>query len=357
MIIDCSYLKRFKKIIDRLKDPNQPIFDSILLDFKNQVATFGSQKGFGKIKMPVTGANGTEKPFFVNAVAFLAVVEVFPTLELDGYAFKSGSDNLFEVAHFEDESFDYPDFIQSSDDLSFKITKPILSVIKRAGSFTEEDSSASLNGVFFLNGHVYGTNKSRMYEEYVEDCKDVTLGFPRSVWETLVLDVMEGSLTVKKNESQFFVSAGDEISIQFAMSNELSGPDVTTDKFKASYNHADKVYLDRNTLEELSAFFVPFVANVNGNRVKMIFSDKDIEILTEDGNRISRKMPLKQPLTGSLVGAHIWVSNAWLKAIVGSLPPGDTVVIQIDINRPTTNFFIEGKPDTHVIYSRLREES
>lgn len=355
MIIDASLIRKYQKIVTRMMDSNQPIFDSILLDFKNQVATFGSQKGFGTIKMPVTGASGDEKPFFVNTIAFLAVVEAFPVLELDGYTFKSGADNAFEIAHIEDDSFSYPDFIQSDDSLELALTKPILSAIKRAGSFTDPEAAASLNGVFILNGNIYGTNKLRMYVEYAESCKDITYAFPRSVWETLVLDVLGENLSVRKNESQFFITANDEISLQFAMSTELAGPDVTADRFVASYNHAEKITLDRATLGELSNFFVPFVAGVDSNRVRFIFNDTEMEIRSEDGNIISRKMPLTVSTPDYFKDQHVWISNSWLKTIMGVLPEGDKLVIQVNFEKPALNFFIEGKPEHHICYSRLKE--
>lgn len=354
MIIDCSFIRQYSKLVARLKDQNQPIFDSILLDFQNQCAMFGSQKGFGQIKMPVENLDPNVKPFFVNSVAFLAVVDSFPTLELDGYAFKSGEGNSFEVAHIEDDSFSYPDFIQTSDDTPFKLSKAMLSAIKRAGSFTDAEASASLNGVFILKGYLFGTNKVRFYQEYIDDLKDTTIAFPRAVWETLVLDVLEGDVTIKKNESQFFLSSGDAISLQFSLSNELTGPDVTSDKFKASYEHEEKITLDRSAFLELLSFFMPFVANSDNNRIQLVYHEDHLEIKTEDGNKISRRMPVVYSDFEKFRDKHIWVSCVWMRSIVSLLPEGDKVAFKTN-DKAAVCIRAEGNDNVTCIYSRLKE--
>jgi hypothetical protein len=55
MTINAELVAKHAKICERLKDDSQPIFDSAKLDFEHEVMTFGSQKGFGQIKMPVEG--------------------------------------------------------------------------------------------------------------------------------------------------------------------------------------------------------------------------------------------------------------------------------------------------------------
>jgi hypothetical protein len=42
----------------------------------------------------------------------LNIIKEFPVLELEGFIFKHGTDNLFNIAHLEDDT-EFPDFIDS----------------------------------------------------------------------------------------------------------------------------------------------------------------------------------------------------------------------------------------------------
>ena len=140
---------------------------------------------------------------------------------MDGYTFKSGSNNEFEIAHLDDD-FDYPSFNTVSSK-PFSCSKEIIAAIKRAGLYTDPDGNASLNGVFILNGSVAGTNKSRLCEEKIPELVGVDLNLPRPVWETMALEVLGDNLTIDNTSAdKFFISNGDEIIIQFATSSANS---------------------------------------------------------------------------------------------------------------------------------------
>jgi hypothetical protein len=320
------------------------------LDFENQRAIFGSQKGFGTIKMPVTGYDGSQKPFLVNLSSLLAIVSEFPVLELDGYTFKSGATNEFEIAHLDDD-FEYPEF-NSMSAKSFACSKEVISAIKRAGLYTDPDGNASLNGVFIINGSVAGTNKSRLCEEKLDELAGVDLNLPRSVWEIMALEVLGDNLTIDNSSAdKFFVANGDEITIQFAISSALKVPPITDPRFVEKYNHSSFVKVNKAAFAQIVSFMSPFVASATATRMQMIISEDEIELKTEDGNqRISRKITPIETTPGVYNGDKIWVSNEWIKTILSSLE-GETVVIQIDPASAALNFYTEEKPNLHIVYS------
>lgn len=354
MTVDCTYIRKYAKICDRLKDTNQPVFDSIKLDFANQKAIFGSQKGFGTIKMPVEGYDGTQKPFLVNLTSLLAIVSEFPVLELEGYTFKSGSNNEFEIAHLDDD-FDYPSFNTVSSK-PFSCSKEIIAAIKRAGLYTDPDGNASLNGVFILNGSVAGTNKSRLCEEKIPELVGVDLNLPRPVWETMALEVLGDNLTIDNTSAdKFFISNGDEIIIQFATSSVLKNPPISDPRFIEKYNHPSCIKVNKNAFAQIVSFMSPFVSSATATRMQMIITEDELELKTEDGNqRISRKIALNEATPGVYNGEKIWVSNEWIKTILSSLE-GETVVIQVDPASAALNFYTEEKPNLHIVYSKLAE--
>ena len=354
MTINAKLIAKYARICERLKDDSQPIYDSGLLDFEHGNITFGSQKGFGQIKMDVEGWDGKQRPFFINLNSFLNVIKEFPILELDGYKFKHGSDDSFEIAHLEDDAR-FPNFINSGRASPVKIDSAALSAIRKCGLFVDVDGQASLNGVFINNGNVWGTNKNRLCEEYVDSLANASLSLPRLVWETLVMDVLGEDLVIDKDGPSFFVSNGDEIKIQFAVNSNLDSPDIHNPNFIAKFDHPNYVTLDKAVFLGVINFIQPFVLSNASQRIQLIIGGASLEIKSEDnGNIISRKIPLIEKIGNVAVGSKIWVSTNWIKTILSVLG-GKTVKIQIDLTKPAVNVSSVEEPATHVVYCRLME--
>jgi hypothetical protein len=354
MTIDAKLIAKYAKVCERLKDDSQPVYDSGLLDFEQGTMTFGSQKGFGQIKMGVEGWDGVQKPFFVNLNSFLNVVKEFPVLELEGFKFRHGTDDVFEIAHMEDANR-FPDFISSGNAMPVKIDAAALSAIKKCGLFVDAAGEASLNGVFIKNGNVWGTNKNRLCEERVESLANADFALPRLAWETLILDVLGEDLVIDKDDSSFFVSSGDEIKIQFAVNSSLSSPDIHNPKFVSKFDHPNYITLNKAALLGVINFIQPFVLNSASQRIQFIIGDTLLEIKSEDsGNIISRKIPISGKAGGIDTGSKIWVSTNWIKTILGVID-GETVKIQIDLSQPAINLSSVENAATHVVYCRLTE--
>jgi len=354
MTINAKFIAKYAKICERLKDDSQPIYDSGLLDFEHGNMTFGSQKGFGQIKMEVEGWDGVQKPFFVNLNSFLNIVKEFPVLELDGFKFKHGTNDVFEIAHLEDDSR-FPDFINSGKASPIKIDVAALSAIKKCGLFTDVDGSASLNGVFIKDGNVWGTNANRLCEEHVDSLTNVNLALPRLVWETLIMDVLGEDLVIDNDVSSFFVSNGDEIKIQFAVSSVLSSPDIHNPSFVEKFDHQNYITLDKATFLGIINFIQPFVLTNASQRIQLIVEDNLLEVKSEDnGNIISQKIPILEKVGSIDIGSKMWVSTNWIKTILSVLG-GKTVKIQVDLTKPVINVSSVEEPSVHVVYCRLVE--
>lgn len=353
MTIDCSKIAKYAKICEKLKDDTQPIYDSGLLDFENQVMTFGSQKGFGQIKMPVSNWDGSQKPFFVNLNSLLNVVGEFPVLELEGFTFRHGEDT-FEIAHLEDDAR-FPSFITSDAQPHFTVDVDVLNAIKKCGLFVDVDGPASLNGVFIKNGSVWGTNKSRLCEEQVASLQNTDIALPRIVWETLVMDVLGQNLIIDKDAQAFFISNGDDIKLQFAVSSTLQSPDIHSENFVAKFNHSSYIVLDKNVLLNVMNFIQPFVTSSASQRIQFIIGDSLTVKSSDNGNIISRKIPILEK-----VGEYadddnkIWVSTNWIKTILSVLD-GDKVKFQIAMASPAVNISTTNDETSHVVYCRLVE--
>jgi hypothetical protein len=355
MIINAAFVAKYSKICERLKDDSQPIFDSAKLDFEHGTMIFGSQKGFGQIKMPVEGWDGKQQAFFVNLNSFLNVVKEFPVLELDGFTFKYGADNSFDISHLEDD-VGFPDFINSGNPTPFKLGKVELDAIKKCGLFVEADGQASLNGVFIKDGFVWGTCRNRLCEEKVDSFKNADLALPRMVWETLILDVLGEDLIIDKDDKSFFISNGEEIKIQFSVNSALSSPDIHSDKFVSSINHANFIVIDKATLLQVMNFIQPFVLSSPSQRIQFVISTTDVlEIKSEDNNNIiSRKIAILEKSGDLNDGDKVWVSANWIKTILSVLG-GKTIKMQIDMTKPAVNITSPEEPATHVVYCRLVE--
>lgn len=353
MTIDFSNVAKYARICEKLKDDTQPIYDSGLLDFEKQVLVFGSQKGFGEIKMPVTDWDGAQKPFFVNLNSLLNVISEFPILELTGYTFKH-IDDTFEIAHIEDDAR-FPSFIASESQSHLTLDANILNAIKRCGLFVDADTVASLNGIFVKDGSIWGTNKSRLYEEQVTSLANVDMALPRIVWETLAMDVLGDSLVIDKDDNAFFVSNDNDIKLQFAIATALHSPDIHDANFVSKFNHESFITLDKGTFMSVINFIQPFVAGSASQRVQFIIEDNSLIIKSADnGSIISRKIPIINKVGDLTNGDKIWVSANWIKTILSVLD-GSVIKMQIALNNPAVNISAEGTPTTHVVYCRLVE--
>jgi hypothetical protein len=356
MLINAEFVAKYSKICERLKDDTQPIFDSAKLDLEHETMTFGSQKGFGQIKMPVDEWDGKQKPFFVNLNSFLNVVREFPVLELEGFTFKHGTNNSFDISHLEDD-VDFPDFINSGNAMPVKLGKAELDAIKKCGLFVEVDGQASLNGVFIRDGFIWGTCRNRLCEEKVDSLKGADIALPRMVWETLILDILGEDLLIDKDDKSFFISNGDEIKIQFSVNSALSSPDIHSDKFVSSINHSNYIVIDKATLLQVMSFIQPFVVSNPSQRIQFIIGEGDsLEIKSEDNNNvISRRIAILEKNGDLNYGDKLWVSVNWIKTILSVLG-GKTVKMQIDMAKPAVNITSPEESDTHVVYCRLVEQ-
>jgi hypothetical protein len=286
----------------------------------------------------------------------LNVVKEFPVLELEGFTFKHGTDNSFDIAHLVDDT-GFPDFINSGKATSVKLGKAELEAIKKCGLFVEADGQASLNGVFIKDGFVWGTCRNRLCEEQVDSFKNADLALPRMVWETLILDVLGEDLLIDKDDKSFFISNGEEIKIQFSVNSSLASPDIHSDKFISSINHQNFIVIDKAALAQIMNFIQPFVMNSPSQRIQLVIAGNDsLEIRSEDNNNIiSRKIAILEKSGDLNEGDKLWVSANWIKTILSVLD-GKTVKIQIDISKPAVNITSPEEPATHVVYCRLVEK-
>lgn len=354
MTINAKNVVKYARICERLKDDTQPIYDSGLLDFEHETLTFGSQKGFGQIKMEVDGWDGKQKPFFVNLNSFINVIKEFPVLELNGFKFKHGTDSQFEISHLEDDTR-FPNFINSGNASPVKIDSKALSAIKKCGLFVDIDGQASLNGVFIKDGNVWGTNKNRLCEEYVDSLANADLALPRLAWETLIMDVLGEDIVIDKDDSSFFISNGNEIKLQLAVNSSLISPDIHNVNFISKFNHDNYIILEKDIFLGVINFIQPFVLSNASQRIQLIFGSTQLEIKSEDnGNIISRKIPINEKVGNIDVDSKIWVSTNWIKTILGVLD-GKTIKLQLDLTKPAINISAVENSQTHVVYCRLTE--
>jgi hypothetical protein len=286
----------------------------------------------------------------------LNVIKEFPVLELEGFTFKHGTDNLFNIAHLEDDT-EFPDFIDSGRATSIKLGKKELEAIKKCGLFVEADGQASLNGVFVKNGFVWGTCRNRLCEEQVDSFKNADFALPRRVWEALILDVLGENLIIDKDDKSFFISNGEEIKIQFSVNSALSSPDIHSDKFVSSINHQNFIVIDKAALAQIMDFIQPFVVKSPSQRIQLaIVGGNLLEIKSEDNdNIISRKIAIIEKSGDLNDGDKLWVSVNWIKTIL-SILGGKTVKMQIDMSKPAVNITSPEEPATHVVYCRLVEQ-
>jgi hypothetical protein len=358
MKIDVRALKKYGKLIQKFVDTGHPQFSNLYLDFAEQRIYFGSQRGFGIVNMLVEDADPKAKPFCVNALNFLAVAEEFPLLDVEGYVFRHGDSDSFQIAHVELEDFEYPDFgIDLADAVA--INKNYIPAIRRAGSFTDPEGAKSIDGVFIKNGHIYGLDKLRMYEEIIPDADEDNFDLPRNVWEILVLEILEEPI-LKIDEAHIWVKA-DDIQLQFPVCLELELPsNIYKPEFAAQYAHPTKVKVGKNMLTNVIQFFLPFVSDVVSSRLQFIFNTDNLEIKTEDGNVISRRIPYADTVDpGYFNGIRIWVSAVWMKNVLAALPIGKDIAVEIavdfDKKKPAMDFRVADNDSIHIVYSRLKD--
>jgi hypothetical protein len=355
MKIDVRNLKKYGKLITKFVDTGHPQFSNLYLNFAEQRIYFGSQRGFGFVNILIEDLDPKAKPFCVNALSFLTVADSFPILDVEEYVFRHGDSDSFQIAHVDSEDFDYPDFNVDMGD-AVPLKKDFIPAIRRAGIFTDGEGSKAVDGVFIKEGHVYAIDKLRMYEEIIPDSDD-NFDLPRSVWEILVLEILNDP-AIKVDENHIWISA-ENIQIQFPVFLELGLPsNVGTEKFRSQYDHPTRVRVSKDSLMGIIQFFIPFVSDVVSSRLQFIFCPHHLEVKTEDGNVISRRIPYVDSVDSDYFnGSRIWVSAVWMKNILAALPNDKDASVQIavDFAKPTMDFSIAENDSTHIVYSRLKD--
>jgi hypothetical protein len=356
MKIDVRALKKYGKLIQKFVDASHPQYSNLYLDFAEQRIYFGSQRGFGMVNMVVEDPDPRAKPFCVNALNFLAVAEEFPLLDVEGYVFRHGDSDSFQIAHVEPEDFEYPDFdIDLADAVA--INKDYIPAIRRAGSFTDPEGAKAIDGVFIKEGHVYGLDKLRMYEEIIPDASEDNFRLSRNVWEILVLEILEEP-TLKIDDAHIWVKAAD-IQLQFPVFLELELPsNIGTESLRIQYDHPTRMKVSKEILTSVIQFFLPFVSDVVSSRLQFIFNTDNLEVKTEDGNVISRRVPYTDAVDPDYFNGHrVWVSAVWMKNVLAALPVGKDLSVQIsvDFTKPTMDFSVADNASVHIVYSRLKD--
>jgi len=140
---------------------------------------------------------------------------------------------------------------------------------------------------------------------------------------------------------------------------ELALPqNICTEKFRAQYAHETKVKVSKELLTSIVQFFLPFVSDVVSSRLQFIFNADSLEIKTEDGNVISRRIPYTEAVDPNYFsGNRVWVSAVWMKNILAALPAGKDLSVQIavDFQKPTMDFSVVDNASVHIVYSRLKD--
>jgi len=370
MKIDVRCVKTYGKLITKFVDASHPQYSTLYLDFENQRIYFGSNRGFGIVTMPVTDYDPKVKPFCVNALSFIAVVEAVPILDVDSYeeknkekikvhyVFRHENGDSFQIAHSDLEEFNYPKFDADLSD-AVVLNQEFIPAIRKASIFTSPDGAKNLDGVFVRNGCIYGIDKLRMYEEALAVAENENLILPRNVWEIFVLENLIDP-KIKIDETCIWVIS-DDITLQFPVNLELFLPEeVGTPEFRAKYQHEHSVRLDKAALGNMIQFFLPFVSDVVQQRLQFIFNGDGLGIKTEDGNIISRRVPYSDDAdTAYFTGQKIWVSALWVKNILSCLSNGKDAVVQIGIDFKVAPlvFSIVGDESTHIVYSRIKDSA
>ena len=353
MKIDVRAVKNYSKLITKFVDTGHPQFSTLYLDFKEQRIYFGSNRGFGMLVMPVTDYDPKAKPFCVSALSFIAVAEATPLLDVEGFVFRHESGDSFQIAHTAAEDFEVPNFGVDLSDAT-ALDEVYIPAIRRAGVFTTSDGAKNLDGIFVRDGHVFGLDGFRMYDEALPTNDNLVL--PRNVWEILVLETLENP-KIKIDEHCIWIVSAD-MNLQFPIDHDLSLPEeVGTDDFRAQYQHKHSVRVSKNTLINYVQFFLPFVTEIVQQRIQFIFNNASLEIKTEDGNVISRHIAYSEPVDSYFNGRKIWVSALWIKNILSCLPNGKdaTVEISVDFDKPPVKFSVVGDDAIHIVYSRIKD--
>jgi hypothetical protein len=354
MTIDFSNLRKYERIILKLFNPAMPVEDKGYLDFQAMKFTFGSKtKGYGQIDIDVVGYVD-ERPFYVDIQGLLNVIASYPVLELSGFQFNSG-ENQFELQHLE-EPYGYPPF-EMAVATSLKLTKDFLKNLVSCMSVVDVSGSLpSLSGVFVKNGYIWGTDKKRLYEKKLPtDWDGVELALPFLTCEILAFDLFGETVSLASEVNSFKI-AGEGISLSLPLLVDLQSPDIQSDSFRRVYNHENYVVVGKAQFTEAVKFLDGFVKSLAGQRIRMRITDTQITLYTNDFNRIEIKIPVvetspNQYFTGDDKDS-ITISNAQLKSILSVLS-GESVKVQINLEKPAMNFSIQGSEADHFVSCRL----
>jgi hypothetical protein len=360
MKLDTLPLRKFSRFYSAIVDIKDPRGSCVDIDLKSGLLRFATTTFAGQmtISSPAPEGEDVGDDFMIPGEKFFSIINEYPEISFeDGVIITS--DGRFDLGVLREKN-DWPVFkrvLASSVVLSFSGDRAIGQLMMEAAPFASRDLASPVSGVFIKKGHIIGTDRVLVYDNYVDSAKnEQDVGIPLALWSAIAtlpypeikLSWDEGLLRLEAIDGTFRVNFASKEAV-------LEAPDMTDPDFCAAFNHDTTVEVATSSLLDALHFFDNFTKSAPHNRIKLSASStKELVLEVVDGVAASRRLPavIHQDLVGD---RYAWFSSKNLVKAIEALGKTESIIISLDYDGVAADIHDAGPHDRHVIVTLLEE--
>jgi hypothetical protein len=343
-------LKKYKKLLSGVGEKGHAVYESLLLDTANSRILFFASSYTGQIKISLEKDQGEKDDFFfISKATFITLLQEYTELKLENRKFIS-ADGEYELANFED-SLSLVDFSTTLTQ-TFDVPESLSAQIKSASEFADQ-ISGPLNGIFFYQGHIVGTDRSQFFDFIFDPAEpqDQDLAIPLSLIRIYDQLPSYDGVSFSFDDKTLRILYKDELIVHAGRNADLSCPPVTDDAFKAMFKHPNSVKLNTKVFIDLVAFMKSFVQDSPSHRIHVVFKeDGHITFEALDFSKAKRSIPCVYSDFTYFEGKDFWLSADALERTLRKVATTE-ISLLVDNDQPAIDFSIE--TNFHIVCTKL----
>ena len=352
MILNLTNILKYKSIITTIAETGHPIYSSLFMDFKNEVAYFSNPSFVGKVEIGVEdeGEDLLDNVFIpVDKLIHLLSRDSSLILDAEGTIHLSTGDTV-KLSTTADPSYLPPTFDLSQEPSlnTTTITEfaKVASLMKQGIVFASAEPEHPQNGIFFRNGSIVAAESSRMFQ--TSDLTNLPEGsFSATMARLMISCQNEDELTISTTDNIIQMTTTEGLTVQTGAATYLDLVDISDPGFIEAYDHPTTVKINREEfLSELN-FISPFFNQEHNQRVKLSFEEDALLLVVDEEDKVTTKVKDVVYSDFSEFDSEIrWISGYYLKLIMSTLS-SEFVTMTFNKESPIMDF--KDDSTTHIL--------
>ena len=290
MKISTKVFTENQNLFNSILNSQNQFFKSICLDFTNKLAySFNNTDNLRvKFEYELNDKEEVPKPLFIDGKLFTNLCKLTNDISYDDSKnlFSIGKDT-YKIPFFRQDEYDFIEFddIEIISTIKVNLNKDLSSLIKTASQFmcqtAYSSKEKSLNGIFIRNNRCIASD-TKKFVNLSLPVKIDDLDINSNVLKFLV-QLEDKEVTISKNENIVKMSF-DSIDL-IIVNSELQLPPIEKEGFISSYEHNNKVIVNKNELLSELLFLEDFLRESGSEKLYIIIRKENILLQVKENTK------------------------------------------------------------------------